>query len=86
MRHRASEEQIDRLDDQVSYMKVAISMGDDELRRKDYIITALTERIPELESPRDTQKEPASLSEKAPPLGWLIALSTSTALCILCPR
>jgi hypothetical protein len=49
-------------------MKAAISMGDDELRRKDHIITALTERISELESPRATREEPASRPRRHLPL------------------
>jgi hypothetical protein len=50
----ALKEQIDRLDDQVSYMKAIISTRDEELRRKDHIIAALTERIPELEPAKES--------------------------------
>ena len=38
-------------------LKAVIHTRDEELRRKDHIIAALTERIPELESPREASRE-----------------------------
>ncbi len=56
----ASEEMrelLDSLKDQVSYLREEIhrreEMHREESRRKDHIIAALTQRIPELEAPRD---------------------------------
>jgi hypothetical protein len=46
--------------------KRVVTTRDEELRRKDHIIAALTERIPELESPREEPSEtPVSASEGA---------------------
>ncbi len=62
---------VETLRDQVSYLKAVIQTRDheleartEELRRKDHIIAALTERIPELEAPaspepRESPEEPA---------------------------
>ncbi len=44
---------LDSMQEQVSYLKAVIHTRDEELRRKDHIIAALTERIPELEAPRE---------------------------------
>src|ERR687898_806599 len=40
---------LDSMQEQVGYLKSVIQTRDEELRRKDHIIAALTERIPELE-------------------------------------
>ena len=61
---------VETLRDQVSYLKAVIQTRDheleartEELRRKDHIIAALTERIPELEPPRESREFPESASE-----------------------
>jgi hypothetical protein len=41
------------LEEQVSFLRAELVTRNEELRRKDHIIAALTERIPELEAPRD---------------------------------
>src|SRR5918994_3832946 len=40
---------LDSMQEQVGYLKSVVQTRDEELRRKDHIIAALTERIPELE-------------------------------------
>ena len=42
---------LDSMQEQVGYLKSVVQTRDEELRRKDHIIAALTERIPELEAP-----------------------------------
>lgn len=49
---------IERLDSEVSFLRSELTTRNEELRRKDHIIAALTERIPELEAPLDTPSEP----------------------------
>ena len=48
---------LDSMQEQVSYLKAVVQTRDEELRRKDHIIAALTERIPELEPPREVSRE-----------------------------
>src|SRR5215212_7340925 len=48
---------LDSMQEQVGYLKAVIHTRDEELRRKDHIIAALTERIPELEPPREASSE-----------------------------
>src|SRR5215208_1225213 len=48
---------LDSMQEQVSYLKAVVQTRDEELRRKDHIIAALTERIPELEPPREASSE-----------------------------
>jgi len=48
---------LDSMQEQVSYLKAVVQTRDEELRRKDHIIAALTERIPELEPPREASRE-----------------------------
>jgi excisionase family DNA binding protein len=68
---------LDSMQEQAGYLKSVIQTRDEELRRKDHIIAALTERIPELEAapngspeareaPQTVSEEPASTS---PPPG-----------------
>ena len=47
---------LDSMQEQVGYLKAVVQTRDEELRRKDHIIAALTERIPELEAPRETSR------------------------------
>lgn len=49
-------ERITELKDQVGYLRQQLDIRTEELRRKDHIIAALTERIPELEAPREGDK------------------------------
>jgi excisionase family DNA binding protein len=44
------------LEDQVGYLRREVEDWKDESRRKDAILMSLTQRIPELEAPRDTPK------------------------------
>ena len=45
---------LDSMQEQVGYLKAVVQTRDEELRRKDHIIAALTERIPELEPAKDS--------------------------------
>ncbi len=61
---------VEALRDQVSYLKAVIQTRDrqleprtEELRRKDHIIAALTEGIPELEAPSEPREAPLTPSE-----------------------
>ncbi|MDQ3833129.1 MAG: hypothetical protein M3315_05740 [Actinomycetota bacterium] len=49
---------------QISYLKSVIQTCDEELRRKDHIIAALTERMPELEPASETPESPTAPSEE----------------------
>ena len=49
---------LDSMQEQVSYLKAVIQTRDEELRRNDVILAALTERIPELEAPREAPSGP----------------------------
>jgi hypothetical protein len=51
---------VDSLNEQVEYLRRELEIRNDELRRKDHIIAALTERIPELEPAAETRKSPES--------------------------
>ena len=62
-RPQARDELVDSLKDQVEYLRQVIEMRDLELQRKDSIIAALTQRIPELEPLREPPQEPPSASE-----------------------
>ena len=65
------------LEEQVSFLRAKLVTRNEELRRKDHIIAALTERIPELPAPTSSQEatgapETASVepySTHAPPEG-----------------
>jgi hypothetical protein len=45
---------VDSLEEQISFLRAELVTRNEELRRRDHIIAALTERIPELEPPRET--------------------------------
>jgi len=62
-RPQARDELVDSLKDQVEYLRQVIEMRDLELQRKDSIIAALTQRIPELEPLREPPQEPPSASK-----------------------
>jgi hypothetical protein len=58
------DELVGSLKDQVEYLRQVIETRDLELQRKDSIIAALTQRIPELEPPREpAQEEPRGSPE-----------------------
>ena len=61
---------LDSMQEQVGYLKSVIQTRDEELRRKDHIIAALTERIPELEAasnePPEAREAPQTASEEFP--------------------
>ena len=70
---------LDSMQEQVGYLKSVVQTRDEELRRKDHIIAALTERIPELEAASNGSPEareaPQTASEEAsgtppPPPSW----------------
>jgi excisionase family DNA binding protein len=48
---------VDSLEDQVDYLRRQLEVWQEEARRKDHIIAALTERIPELEPAREASPE-----------------------------
>jgi hypothetical protein len=56
---------LDSMNEQVSYLKAVIQVRDEELRRKDHLLAALTERLPELEPPRETRESPETASPGA---------------------
>ncbi len=66
--------QVKTLEDQVSFLRAELVTRNEELRRKDMLLAALTERIPELEAasePRESPTEAAQASDKGevPPDG-----------------
>jgi hypothetical protein len=56
---------LDSMQEQVGYLKSVVQTRDEELRRKDHIIAALTERIPELEPASNGSSEPREASQTA---------------------
>jgi hypothetical protein len=48
---------VESLRDQVAYLREIVATRDEEIRRRDVIITQLTQRIPEIEAPPD-QRQP----------------------------
>jgi hypothetical protein len=62
-RPQTRDELVDSLKDQVEYLRQVIETRDLELQRKDSIIAALTQRIPELEPLREPPQEPPAASE-----------------------
>jgi hypothetical protein len=54
---------LDSLQEQVSYLKAVIQTRDEELRRKDHLLAAMTERLPELEPPREAREAPQTPSD-----------------------
>ena len=55
---------LDSMQEQISFLRAELVTRDEELRRKDHIIAALTERIPELEAPREQRDAPETASEE----------------------
>ena len=60
---------VDSLEEQISFLRSELVTRNEELRRKDHIIAALTERIPELPAPASSSQEatgaPETAAEKA---------------------
>jgi hypothetical protein len=52
-------------DELLSEMRARVSFLEEELQRKDAILLSLTQRIPELEPPKDSSSEPRQSPEKA---------------------
>src|SRR5215211_5341127 len=52
-------------DELLSEMRARVSFLEEELQRKDAILLSLTQRIPELEPPREAPSEPRESSESA---------------------
>jgi hypothetical protein len=51
-----------KLRDQVAYLRWQLEIWQEEARRKDHIIAALTERLPELDVSRETNEDRESCS------------------------
>ena len=66
---------ISSLEDQVSFLRAELVTRNEELRRKDHLLAAPTERISELEAPPEPSEAPqtatkgAARGEKKAPLG-----------------
>jgi hypothetical protein len=54
---------VERLDSEVAFLRSELVTRNEELRRKDHIIAALTERIPELEAPRERRESDLTATE-----------------------
>ena len=59
------EAHLDHALDEIRFLREELGIRNEELRRKDHIIAALTERIPELEAPAspETRESPTEASE-----------------------
>jgi hypothetical protein len=64
-RERAEADVTQVLREQVDYLRGQLEVWQEEARRKDHIIAALTERIPELEPARESTSEPRESPETA---------------------
>ena len=58
---------VESLRDQVAYLREIVATRDEEIRRRDVIISQLTQRIPEIEPPRDPAQEPAPPESRQEP-------------------
>ncbi len=61
----ADEELVEELRREVAYLKEIIATRDEEIRRRDHIIMALTQRVPELEASPNGQKDARRPSDGA---------------------
>jgi len=57
-------ELIEELRSRVSYLEGIISTRDEEIRRRDVIISQLTERIPAIEAPQEARKSPETVENE----------------------
>ncbi len=55
---------LDELKDRIRFLEAELDDRKDEARRKDSIIMALTQRVPELEPPSETRGSPQAASEE----------------------
>ncbi len=53
---------ISSLEEQVSFLRAELVTRNEELRRKDHLLAALTERIPELEASPEPSESPVTVS------------------------
>lgn len=64
---RQTSGQVEDLREQVAYLKQIISTRDEEIRRRDHIIAAMAQRIPELEAaPQQEASQPSEETPSAP--------------------
>src|SRR5919206_3016226 len=56
---------ISSLEDQVSFLRAELVTRNEELRRKDHLLAALTERIPELEPGSEPREGPSEVHDGA---------------------
>jgi hypothetical protein len=54
---------VDSPQDQVEYLRRELDIRNEELRRKDHLLAAALERIPELEAPRESRDTRETASE-----------------------
>src|ERR687886_3124380 len=54
--------QLDSMQEQITFLRAELVTRNEELRRKDHIIAALTERIPHIEAPREPRESPPEAS------------------------
>ena len=59
------DELVEELQDQVAFLRRELEARTEETRRKDHIIMALTQRVPELESPREELHGPETKGAEA---------------------
>lgn len=55
---------LDSLASQIAFLRMELEVRTEEARRKDHIIMSLTQRLPELEAPRDEPHAPESAAEE----------------------
>ena len=56
---------LDSLQEQISFLRAQLVTRDEELRRKDHLLAALTERIPELEPASEPREGPSETHDGA---------------------
>ncbi len=56
---------LDSLAGQLAFLRMELEARTEEARRKDHIIMSLTQRVPELESPRDEPQAPETPAESS---------------------
>jgi hypothetical protein len=57
---------VESLRNQVAYLREIVATRDEEIRRRDVIISQLTQRIPEIEAPRESPVTPDSRGPRYP--------------------